>query len=229
VEVIRITVRGTNCYVLRAQGGSLLIDPGPPGGEARIVDFLNRRGITGQEIRLILVTHAHLDHYGAASNVQSWSGAPIGCHPESVSLSQDARQAIPPAQTLRGSLVRWISLLLAPLRPHPPLRADVILPPGTELGSYGVDGRLVAVPGHSPDSLALISAEGDAFVGDLIINYSVPSQPLYQWNRDAWQQSRRLLASIQPRTVYVGHGEPFPGQQMDRILPARYQLGWWIR
>lgn len=110
-----------------------------------------------------------------------------------------------------------------------PLHADLLLADGDSLEEYGVDGRVVAVPGHSPDSLAIVTAEGDAFVGDLLTHYSVPSEPLYLWSRDAWSSSIEKIRKLAPRMVHVGHGDPFAGQKLTRIYPARYQLRWWVR
>ena len=52
---------------------------------------------------------------------------------------------------------------------------------------------------------------------------------MYLSDRDAWQQSYRRVRELCPRMVYVGHGEPFPGDQLEHIHPARYQLLWWVR
>ena len=85
------------------------------------------------------------------------------------------------------------------------------------------------MPGHSPGSLAVVTAEGDAFVGDLFVNYAVPSQPIYLSDRKAWQQSYERIRALGLRTIYVGHGEPFPGDRLESIYPARYQMRWWVR
>ncbi|TEU18100.1 MAG: MBL fold metallo-hydrolase, partial [Anaerolineales bacterium] len=56
------------------------------------------------DVRLILVTHGHLDHYGSAAEVKAWCSAPMAAHPGEREYSRDRRNALPPAQTLRGSL-----------------------------------------------------------------------------------------------------------------------------
>jgi len=139
------------------------------------------------------------------------------------------RNALPPAQTLRGSVTRWLYLLLSPLFPFAPLEADLALDDGADLSPYGVAAKAILVPGHSPGSLAVVTAEGEAFVGDLIVNYSVPSQPIYLSDREAWPRSIERLRGLAPRTVYVGHGDPFAGDRLAHIYPARYQLRWWVR
>ncbi len=229
MEIERIAVRETNCYLLRGPQGCTLIDPGPPGVAAQVIAAATQAGVRPQEIRLILVTHGHLDHYGAAAEVKAWCGAPVAAPLGEDEFSRNRRNALPPAGTLRGSIVRWLFLLLSPLMPVRPLEMDVALEPDTDLAPYGIDGQIVSIPGHSPGSIGLITAEGDAFVGDLFVNYAVPSEPLYLSDRAAWKISSEKIRRLEPRRVYVGHGEPFPRAQLEKIRPARYQFRWWVR
>jgi len=229
MPIHRITVRETNCYLLQGPAGAVLVDPGPPNAAPAVVARATAVGVQPQDLRLILVTHGHLDHYGAAPDLKAWSGAPVAAYRTEPAFSQERRNALPPAQTLRGSLTRWFYLLLSPLFPVTPLVADLPLDDGADLSPYGLDARVFLVPGHSPGSLAVLTAQGDAFVGDLIVNYTVPSQPIYLSDREAWQESYERLRQLEPRMVYVGHGEPFPGHRLGRIYPARYQLRWWVR
>lgn len=225
----RIEVRETNCYLLQGEHGTVLIDPGPVGGGAVVAAEAAEAGVTPGDVGLILITHGHLDHYGAAAELKAWCRAPVAAYHSEPAFSQDRRNALPPAQTLRGSVVRWIYLLLLPLAHFSPLEADLLLDDGADLSSYGVDARAVLMSGHSPGSLAVVTAEGDVFAGDLFVNYTVPSQPIYVSDREAWQGSYERIRDLRPRIVYVGHGEPFPGDRLDSIYPARYQLRWWVR
>ncbi len=225
----RIAVCETNCYLVRGAEGTVVIDAGPRRAAEKIMAEAETAGVSPQDIRLIFITHGHLDHYGAADEVKAWCGAPVAAHHREPLLSQDRRNALPPAQTLRGSIVRWLYLLLSPLFPFAPLEPDILLDDNADLLPYGVEARTILVPGHSPGSLAVVTAEGDAFVGDLFVNYSVPSQPIYLSDRKAWQQSYQRIRALKPRTVYVGHGEPFPGSKLEHVYPARYQLRWWVR
>jgi hydroxyacylglutathione hydrolase len=227
--VERIQARETNCYLLRGAGGTVLIDPGPPGAAEVVIAGVEAAGVRPAEIRLVFVTHGHLDHYGAAPEVQAWCGAPVAAGAGEPEFSCERRNAVPPAQTLRGSIVRWIYLLLALRRPHAPLQADLVLEDDADLGQYGLEARTVLLPGHSPQSLGVWTAEGDLFVGDLLVNYTAPSQPIYLMDEAAWRQSLALARALAPRQVYVGHGEPFASQALDHIYPARYQFRWWVR
>jgi glyoxylase-like metal-dependent hydrolase (beta-lactamase superfamily II) len=229
MDVLRIEVRGTNCYLLQGDGGTVLIDPGPAGGAEAIIARAGAAGVQPGDVRLIVVTHGHLDHYGAAPEIKAWCCAPVAAYPGEAEFSQERRNALPPAQTLRGSIVRWFYLLLSPLAHFAPLEADLLLEGGTDLSAYGVHTRTLLLPGHSPGSLGILTAERDVFVGDLFVNYTVPSEPLYLTDREAWQHSYEQMQALKPRTVYVGHGEPFAGRELDTIHSARYQMRWWVR
>ena len=229
MRIHRIPVRGTNCYLLVDDDGTVLVDPGPARGATEVITGVQAAGVRPGDVRLILVTHGHWDHYGAVPQVKSWCGAPVAAYPGEPEFSRDRRNALPPAQTLRGSVVRWVYLLLAPLADFAPLEADLLLEDGASLAPYGVEAQTVRLPGHSPGSLGVVTARGDALVGDLFVNYTVPSQPIYLSDQAAWQHSRDRVQALAPRMVYVGHGEPFSGERLDHIYPARYQYRWWVR
>ena len=229
IDIQRIPVRETNCYLLRGEGGTILVDPGPPGGAEQIAAGAEAGGVRPEDVRLIFVTHGHLDHYGSAREVRAWCQAPVAAYPGEPAFSRDRRNALPPAQTLRGTIVRWFYLLLSSMADLPPLEADVLLEDGADLSSYGLEARTILLPGHSPGSLGIVTPEQDVFVGDLLVNYAVPSQPIYLSDSDAWQRSVERLRGLAPRTIYVGHGEPFPGEELGEIYPARYQFRWWVR
>jgi hydroxyacylglutathione hydrolase len=228
MHIERILVGETNCYLLRGDTGTTLIDPGPPRGAAAVGAGLARAGVKPGEVRLILVTHGHLDHFGCTAEVKASCGAPVAAQRDVPALTRERRNALPPAQSLRGSLIRWAFLLLSPAARYSPLAADVLLDEGSDLAPYGVDCRVLLVPGHAPGSLALLTPDRDAFVGDLFVNYTVPSRPLYMPDRGAWQQSYARIRELSPRMVYVGHGEPFAGDKLEQIYPARYQFRWWV-
>ncbi len=57
-----------------------LIDSGVAGGEQAIFDYLKAMGRGPEEISLLILTHSHPDHIGAAKAVQAASGSEIAAH-----------------------------------------------------------------------------------------------------------------------------------------------------
>ncbi len=229
MRIHRIVARETNCYLLWGRQGAILIDAGPPGSRATIIAGVEEAGVRAEDLRLILISHGHLDHYGTAAELREWCGAPVAAPRGEPEFSLDRRNALPPAQTLRGSLVRWVYLLLAPMVHFAPLEADILFDDKADLLDYGLEAWTVLLPGHSPGMMGVVTPDGDLFAADLFVNYTVPSQPIYLSDPKAWRQSYERVLDLRPRMIYVGHGEPFPGVDLDPIYPARYQYRWWVR
>lgn len=68
-----MTLDGTNTYLLRGSGGTVVVDPGPDDPE-HVAAILDR---TGGQVELILITHRHADHTGASAALAAASGAPV--------------------------------------------------------------------------------------------------------------------------------------------------------
>lgn len=76
-----LTLDGTNGYVVRAGGGTLLaIDPGPVDDRQRDA-FLSVARDANARYAAILVTHGHPDHYPGAAPLAAATGAPVYAHP----------------------------------------------------------------------------------------------------------------------------------------------------
>jgi hydroxyacylglutathione hydrolase len=75
IERLELGPFGTNAYVLvcRATGDSVLVDT--PAEADKIIERLK-----GTNPRYILITHNHMDHLGAFSELRSKLGVPVAAH-----------------------------------------------------------------------------------------------------------------------------------------------------
>ena len=81
-----IHVGPTNCFVIDTGEGLLLIDTGINADHFwhTLVDGLDQRGHQPQDVRWVLLTHAHNDHCGLASRMKHASGAEVLVHREEI-------------------------------------------------------------------------------------------------------------------------------------------------
>lgn len=94
-------------YALEVPGGLVLIDAGWDADEPwdALVDGLTAMGATPHDVRGVLVTHAHPDHYGLAPRLREISGAWVALHPaDRHMLAADRAQA----QQTFAEGVRWL-------------------------------------------------------------------------------------------------------------------------
>jgi len=86
---------------------------------------------------------------------------------------------------------------------------DAYLRDGDALADYGLDIRVVSIPGHSLGSIGLLTDEGDLFCGDLIDRSGGPTLNRIMDDAAAARAGVRKLRELATGTVYPGHGPPF--------------------
>jgi hydroxyacylglutathione hydrolase len=177
-----------NCYVIRRSGAgeAVIVDPGWPGEDGRIVAALDGATCAG-----ILITHGDMDHVGAVADVAEATGAPVHMAASDRERLERVNEFVPAGFELN-------------LRPYTP---DVLLEGDETLELGGVTFETVRVPGHTSGHLAFF-AEGRLFLGDVLFAGSVgrTDRP-----GDSWEQLlesiRHLVGRFPPETiVYAGHG-----------------------
>ena len=87
LQIIRIPILPfgmVNSHLILGARGCIFVDAGLPGSESKIEKVLTKHGLTFRDIKLIVVTHAHVDHAGSAALLHELSGAPIVAHEDDV-------------------------------------------------------------------------------------------------------------------------------------------------
>ena len=181
----------TNCYVVGCEQTrqAVVIDPG---AEADVI--LHKARSAGLTITLILLTHAHFDHIGAAADLKAALNVPLGAHAADRPLLQLDGGAQAFGFTIRSvpPPERWL--------------ADC---EQVTVGTLTFETR--HVPGHTPGHVVFVEhAQHAVFVGDVLFAGSIGRTDLPGGDYDQLIGgiTDQLLSLPDEFKVYAGHGPP---------------------
>ncbi|WP_328474374.1 MBL fold metallo-hydrolase [Actinoplanes sp. NBC_00393] len=212
VNVRPIPVAGRhsiNAYLLIGRK-PILVDAGVPGSGRRIVDGIARHGVDPADLALIVLTHAHIDHFGAAAHLRRLTGAPIAAHRADLDPYRAGRAREPYLPT--GPFGSMVSRLPALHHTTHPVEPELILDGPQRLDDLGVAARIVPTPGHTAGSVSVLTDDGDLVAGDLVATSFLgsisgrPANPPFHDDPVANLASLRAMLALQPMALHVGHG-----------------------
>lgn len=220
-----------NAYLVEEQRGVTIVDAGAPGYWNALPAELEAMGRSLDDVKAVVLTHAHADHIGFAERIRRERGVPIRVHTDDVPLTK--RPATPKWQGSLGfGALRFIAFAIGAgmLRTPPP-----ILEVGTFADGETIDvpghPRVVHVPGHSPGSSALVLEQrGVVFIGDAFVTRDVlsgatgPRISPFNGDRAMAIASLSRLEHIGARIALPGHGEPWTGGLAEALRLVRSRL-----
>ena len=242
-EIHRLSLGFINCYLIK-QEGLVLVDAGIPNKGKSFLKQLKSLSIEPKDVSLILITHGHWDHIGSLSELKALTSCEVAVNHHEKDLLERGLKKPPPGISTWGKVISILIKILMPLVKLTPASVDLVLEDREfSLEPYGIYGKVLYTPGHSPGSMSLLLDTGDAFVGDLAMNGLPlrigPGMPAFADDVLALKESwRRLTACLvgMVRTLTtvsskilaahrVGRGT-FPRQTQPRSPRCKAQGGW---
>lgn len=227
VRVVRIPILPfgvVNAHLILAGRGCVLFDTGLPGSELKIHAALAKQGLSFQDINLIVVSHAHVDHAGNAALLRKLSGAPIVGH---IADAQHFNRS----QAMTFCPTGWAGRIFLKLplisEPYTGFEPDILLTDSDvlDLSRYGIPGTVKHTPGHTAGSISLELTTHQALVGDLLAagiliggllrtGHAI-RPPFEEHPHTVGQELQRLLDSGIEK-FYLGHGGPLMAREVRR-------------
>jgi glyoxylase-like metal-dependent hydrolase (beta-lactamase superfamily II) len=224
-------VQSVNMHVLADGDRVTLVDCGvwrpdqPDGGLGAVEAGLESAGYALADVSRVVVTHAHIDHYGLTGRLMELTGAELvmhaftdlDCekyrHPDTARARRrdtyaDHGVAEAERMDLADHLTRWLPYL------HSVVEASQRLRGGEEILIGGDRWEVVHTPGHSLGHVCLWSpARGVLLSGDHLLP-SITPPVAFERGFDAdplrsYLVSLRTIAARRPQVVFPGHGSPF--------------------
>jgi glyoxylase-like metal-dependent hydrolase (beta-lactamase superfamily II) len=200
--------------LLETPDGLAVVDPGPAVTLPRLHRALRDLGATLQDVRIVLVTHIHLDHAGAVGTMaDQMPRLRVFVH------EAGAPHLVDPGRLMRSATMIYgeehMDRLWGEMRPVP---AGCITPVGDSMRcDFG--GRIVraaATPGHARHHLAWYDEDsGIAFTGD-VVGEQFPGAP-----------GRAIPVTPPPDIdvpLMVASGRRILAWEPERLLPTHFGL-----
>jgi len=204
-EILPIPFNGLcgNCYLLKNGDSYVLVDTALRSKRSRLEEKLYELGCTPGKLKLIVLTHGDFDHSGNALYLGKKYGCPVAMHRDDAPITRNGRMFI--NKKKKNRLIDWLSRRFLQIDTFTP---DLYLEEGMDLKEYGVDAKVLHLPGHSAGSIGLLTAENDLLCGDLVENRKRP-RLYFVDDAGAVQKSIEKLNQYNICDVYPGHGSPF--------------------
>jgi glyoxylase-like metal-dependent hydrolase (beta-lactamase superfamily II) len=224
-EVIQYTLGMSNGFFVK-DDGFVAVDCGSELGVEPFLGVCAESGVEPKDIRLLVVTHGHVDHFVNMGEMRTATGAPIMCHKNAERSMREAR--FPEVRPRSG---------FQPVPVLCPIAPDLVVSGTVDLGPWGIGGRLVETPGHSDSCMSMVLDSGQALVGDLVVedprDHSA-SLAYFCCTDDMAAADRQIFLSVEyllksAATFFSGHGGPFTKADVARALKAaQAEAGWCV-
>ena len=203
--------------------GVLLIDAGFPGSRDDVLDSMRQLGFGVDDLRGILLTHAHIDHFGSAIWFAKTYGTPVYCHAAEVGHSKrEYLEQASPADLVKHiwqpryvawsvAIARKGALTKEGIPSTQPLTEDIAATlPGTP--------KAVPTPGHTGGHCSFIVdgvlVSGDALVtGHPLARRTGPQllPGLFNHDQEGCVRSLAALGVLDTEVMLPGHGPVWRG------------------
>ena len=227
-----------NVYLIKGNKGYLLVDSGWNTDDSFTTfhNYLVKNGIGFQDIKQIVVTHVHPDHYGMAGRIKKLSGATIAIHhiekdfiePRYVAMEElllKTGRMLTANGTPEKEMVVLRDASLDVEKYIVPTMPDRLLHEGDSITTGIFTFRVIWTPGHSsghiclyePDKKILLS--GDHILPKITPNISVNPQSIEN-PLGRYLESLKYLRQLDVSLTLPGHDQPFKNlkERIDEII-----------
>jgi len=229
-DVIKLSQ--TNCYLLKAEEGYLLIDCGNKYDKQVFLNSIRKREIVLTDIRYLFLTHHHNDHCGLLTFLTSANPKiqvimskkcatylKIGTHFRHI----HEHYSNLPLRLIISTYSRLNKSFSESFEPYVSRSEDILIEGdnATFLPELGINGQILLTPGHTEDSISLIT-ENAAFVGDAtrnMLNFTgSPHQPILLYDLDVCRKSWHKITCAESNLICPAHGSPFRAEKIKALL-----------
>ena len=192
-----------NCYIVSEGKDAILVDTASGQAYEKVLKECSK-----YKMRLIVLTHVHFDHAENAAKLSEHFGIPVAFHVSDENLFESFDNQPMKSYGIVGKVVLGMSLKV--LRNTVVKRPENVLyiKEGDDLSEYGINAKIIELPGHTKGSIGVDVEGTDLIVGDALDNWITPATGHLYSDKNALKASAEKIRALGPRKIYYGHGKP---------------------
>lgn len=212
----------SNVYFIRTENGHILVDAGMPGDTKKLDEVFATASVEPNSIRLIVVTHGHMDHMGLLAYAKETTGAKVLCHQSLSEKLAIGEIEVPVAQNPFGHFLNLMTGILEMTggADIEGVNSDILVDDVFDLSEYGISGKIIHTPGHSQGSISIILDNGETLIGDMVRDEGDGEigPGMFYEDKETLIASLEEVALFESRTIYLSHGKTIDNTGLNNAI-----------
>lgn len=217
-KIYKIDTGISNVYILKGKK-TILVDTSEDNKKDKILNSLKDLNINPQDISLIILTHGHGDHSGGAKYFQDNYKIPILSGKDDSSMLKNGKNdPLIPTSSFSAFFKNFIN------DKFPSITPDILLENELNLDSYGIEGKVKVLSGHTGGSVVVfVNNNRDILVGDLIrggiLNNQEPNEHFFHNDREKVKSNiKELIKNEEIENFFTGHFGPLKSKDIKNFI-----------
>ena len=195
-----------NCYLIKTTNGFILIITGEKTRHRKLEEDLVQLGCTSENLNLIIFTHCNPVIYNNFMYLREKYNTKIAIHIIHEVLENENITAF-------SKIISAFRKIIFYLQNIKKLEPDLIIDEGYNLSDFGLNARVLYMPGFSNSSIGILTDNGELFCDDIFVHNSLQLNSTIA-NMKYLKILKKFLIDI----IYPGTGEPFPLQSLNNYF-----------
>ena len=204
-EITTIKMGFVNSFIIKGENKIILIDTGLPGSTNKIIKKIEEMGFKTDQVSLIILTHAHLDHFGSVKQLQKITGAKVAIHKNDAMYLIEGKSAeVTPISGFGKFMMRIVKNRSSKIDG---IKPDILIEDKMDLNEFGIKGKVISTPGHTEGSVSILLNSRKCLVGDILgSSFGKPTYGMFCNDINKLKESIIKIKDSNIKEVYLSHG-----------------------
>lgn len=201
-----------NMYVIKGKDGDILIDTGFLCMKRKLKRWLDQFNI-----KLILLTHAHVDHIWNVSYIKKLYNCKVAISNLDVKNIDNSIINSKPSNKKHRSYTKLMNFGMRKFTARD-FDVDYLLNDNDIIDKFNLKIKVVSLPGHTEGSVGYLF-NNNIFCGDVLVNRKNYVEIAYQnQDNDLAKNSVMKLFNLKPNNIYVGHDKKIDYSKLEKSI-----------